>query len=197
MKYLLLTFLTIVCSSCGLVEKVKPSQTENEVFFYETGDTTFPVMALEESQTAYFFSEDLKSIRVSFSDGTEWDLKFSDQFLPTKLIQIKGDEIRAIIFGTFEEDFTDVAIFTNDNSLPQYYFDIEFSGISENALNVSVDPAARIGPEETHAFDFKTWLEDYGKFISSTLANSLSGIGCGSAILATLASEGVFLPTAF
>lgn len=195
---LIIVFLII--SGCDLIEDFKKSDTPNlkSAEFYETGDVSYPVIAIDETQTIFGFSQYMDELFVQFPEGNKWVIKVGDNNFPASMYVEKGSLNLLLLFSDFNGNKSNVAVINQSTGTIEYFYDVEFGNISDAAI---FDLSAQF-------FDLKSvncteeflgiveWWDTYGEAVKKMAGPVIGGIGCGMSAITAVSTGGVATPIA-
>ena len=192
-RIFLFVILSILFTTCSLFEEDEVEKLDSAEF-YETEDSQFPVLAVDETQTIFGFSQNMDQLFVKLPDGDQWLVEINNDGFPESMFVEKGQDNFLLLFSEFDGDKCNVAIINQDNFNTQYFYDIKFSGISHTSSVYAFLKDDLKSACETEGIE--SWWETYGEAVKKTAGPVLGGIGCGVSTLAAIGSGGVAIPIA-
>lgn len=159
--------------------------------FYETGHSAYPVIAIDETQTIFGFSETLNNVFVQLPDGDQWIIKLENDKYPSTIYVKKGLDEFLVLFSEFEGDNSSVAVINQTTQYIQNFYNIEFGGVSELKNATSLKSASELNSD-----NIETWWGTYGTAVKKMVSPVLGGIGCGMSSIAAVSSGGLATPIA-
>ncbi len=163
--------------------------------FYETGDSEYPVIAVDETQTIFGFSSDLDQLYVQLSDGDQWIVEMGDNGYPQSMYVQKATMDLLLLFSEFDGNNCNVAVINQTSGTTEYFYDIEFSNISKTSSLFACAKEDLKSAAEANE-EIMGWWETYGEAVKKMVGPVLGGIGCGVSLLAVGGSAGMATPIA-
>ena len=191
--YLLVLLLP---GGCSLLEDDEAPKLQSAEF-YESGDSQYPVIAIDETQTIFGFSENLDQLYVKLPEGDEWIMEFNYSGYPESMYIQNADFNLLLLFSEFDGDKCGVALINQNANTTEYFYDVEFSGISEKSAYIaSAQECLKSVSEADIEIDIIGWWETYGEGVKKTIGPTIGAVGCWLSASAALTSGGILTPIA-
>ncbi len=197
-RILTLLFLAGLLFGCSLFDSLFDEDEApklDSAEFYETGDSEFPVIAVDETQTIFGFSSNLDQLFVQLPEGDQWIVEMGTNGYPESMYVQKGSLDLLLLFSDFDGNNCNVAVINQGNGTTEYFYDIEFSNISKTSSLFALAKTDLKSAAETNE-EIESWWDTYGEAMKKMVSPVLGGIGCGVSALAATGSGGIATPIA-
>ncbi len=189
--------LLLIVSSCELLEDSSTPKLESAEF-YETGDASYPVIAVDETQTVFGFSQSMDKLFVELPEGDKWIIEIGEDNYPSSMYVEKGSLDLLILFSEFEGNTSNVAVINQNTGETEYFYDIEFGNISKaSTFDFYAQNFEQKSAHSTEDFTgIVEWWDTYGEAVKKMAGPVIGGIGCGMSAITAVGTGGVATPIA-
>lgn len=193
-RILSVILLSGIVFACSLLEDDEITKLESAEF-YETGDSNFPVIAIDETETIFGFSANLSKLFAQLPDGDQWLIKMGTNGYPESMYVQKDDLDLLLLFSEFNDDIGNVALINQNTNTTDYFYDIEFFNISQTSSMYALmqDDLKSAGEIDN---EIMSWWDTYGEAVKKMAGPVIGGIGCGMSSIAAVGSGGMATPIA-
>jgi len=193
-RFISLFTLLLFVFSCSLLEDDSVPELDSAEF-YETGNPDYPVLAVDETQTLFGFSQTLDHLYVKHPNNDEWFIELDENYLPESMYVVKGNTEFLLVYSEFDGDVASVAVINQESLETEYFYKIDFPGISKVKSSIIALNMLKSGTDCTED-GIMGWWDNYGEAVTKMVGPVLGGIGCGISAITAVGSGGIATPIA-